>query len=305
VHPVLFHIGPVLIPSYGAMAAVGVLLALVLAQRTARVAGLNTGLVWNLCILSLFTALLTQRLLLAAVNLSDLRRHPSWMLALAMIHHPLLTAAGALAGVGSAFLYMRWKRLPLWNTVDALAAPVALGLAFEQLGALLAGSGYGIEAGTGIAARWAVTYADPLAARWNGTPLGIPLHPVQAYAALGFLALSIFLLIWLPFRRQQGDVAGVWLLGTGVAMYITELWRAPEGRGVLLGGALDGPQAAAILMVLAGGLVLRERKGPVERGGLPPFRQKEGERMGHGASDGPSTKSEAASQCKNDEDANG
>jgi phosphatidylglycerol:prolipoprotein diacylglycerol transferase len=261
VHPLLFHLGAILIPSYGAVTAMGLLLALVLAQRTARIAGLNAGRVWNLCILSLFAALLTQRLLLVAVNLSDLRRHPQWMLALAMIHHPMLTAAGALAGVGSAFFYARWKRLPLTSTADALAAPAALGLAFEQLGALLAGSGYGIEAGSGMAARWAVTYADPLAARWSGTPLGIPLHPVQAYAALGFLALSIFLLVWLPFRRQQGDVAGLWLLGTGVAVYITELWRAPEGRGTLLGGALDGPQAAAILMVLAGGLVLLERKG--------------------------------------------
>jgi len=243
------------------MAAVGVLLALVLAQRTARIAGLNGGQVWNLCILSLFAALLTQRLLLVAVNLGDLRRHPQWMLALAMVHHPLLTAVGALAGMGSALLYARWKQLPLGATADALAAPLALGLTFEQLGTLLAGSGYGIEAGTGFSARWAVTYTDPLAARWSGTPLGVPLHPVQAYAALAFLALSIFLLIWLPKRRQQGDIAGLWLLGTGVAVYITELGRDSEGRGAMLGGALDGPQVAAILMVLAGGLVLWERTG--------------------------------------------
>ena len=243
------------------MAAVGVLLALVLAQRTARIASLNAGQVWNLCILSLFAALLTQRLLLVAVNLSDLRRHPSWMLALAMIHHPLLAVAGAFTGVGFALLYARRKRLPLSTTADALAAPLALGLAFEQLGALLAGSGYGSEAGTGIAARWAVTYADALAARWSGTPLGIPLHPVQAYATLAFLALSILLLLRLPKRRQAGDVAGLWLLGSGVTVYITELWRDSEGRGALLGGALDGPQAAAILMVLAGGMVLMERTG--------------------------------------------
>ena len=292
VHPVLFHIGAVLIPSYGAMAAVGVLLALFFALRTARIAGVDAGQLWNLCIWSLFAALLTQRLLLAAVNLGNLRRHPQWMLALAMIHHPLLTAAGALAGVGTALLYALRKRLPLSTTADALAAPLALGLAFEQLGALLAGSGYGVEAGTGIAARWAVTYTDPLAARWSGTPLGVPLHPVQVYAALAFLTLSILLLVWLPMRRQQGDVAGIWLLGTGVTVYITELWRDSEGRGAMLGGALDGPQAAAILMVLAGGFVLWERTGKIQ--GFPPFRQKEGERMGHGASEEPPTKSEAA-----------
>jgi phosphatidylglycerol:prolipoprotein diacylglycerol transferase len=246
--------------------------------------------VWNLCVVALFAALVGQRLLLVILNWSDLRLHPAWLLTLAMVHDPLLAAAGALAGTGSAALYARWRRMPLATTSDALAAPVALGLAFEQLGALLAGSGYGTEA----AVRWSVTYSNPLAARWSGTPLGIPLHPVQGYAALAFLSLSILLLVWLPERRRQGDVAGLWLLGTGVVVFLTELWRDPEGRGMLPGGALDGPQVVAILMVLAGGLVLMERAKPIKDSGFPPLPQKEAERMGHGTSEGSGAKDEAA-----------
>ena len=196
-----------------------------------------------------------QRLLLVALNWSDLRRHPAWMLALAMIHHPLLAAAGALAAAWAGGALCALAAAAAVDHGRCAGCAVALGLAFEQLGALLAGSGYGTE----TAVRWAVTYTDPLAARWSGTPLGVPLHPVQAYAALAFLTLSILLLVWLPARRQQGDVAGLWLLGTGVVVFITELWRDPEGRGTLLGGALDGPQVAAMLLVLAGGLVLLER----------------------------------------------
>ncbi|HXR38075.1 MAG TPA: prolipoprotein diacylglyceryl transferase family protein [Terracidiphilus sp.] len=256
-HPVLFHAGAFVIPSYGAPSALGVLLALFLAQLTARKSGVNAAQVWNLCVIALFAALAGQRLLLIAANWSDLRHHPGWMLAVAMIHHPLLAGAGALAGVASATAYARWQRMPVAATADALAAPLALGLAFEQAGALLAGSGYGTE----TSVRWAVTYTNPLAARWSGTPLGIPLHPVQAYAALAFLTLSIFLLVWLPARRRAGDVAGLGLMGAGVAIYITELWRDTEGRGMLLGGALDGPQVAAILFVLAGAGVLMERRG--------------------------------------------
>jgi len=239
------------------MAALGVLLALFLAQRTARVAGVNAAEVWNLCVVSLFAALVGQRLLLLLMNWSEVRRHPSWMMGLAMIHHPLLGAAGALAGVASAAVYVRWRRLAPWTTADALAAPLALGLAFEQVGALLAGSGYGTE----TAVRWAVTYTNPLAARWSGTPLGIPLHPVQAYAAIGFATLGILLLVWLPKRRQRGDVAGIGLLGMGVVIFITELWRDAEGRGALLGGMLNGPQIAAVVLVLGGGLMLLERQG--------------------------------------------
>ncbi len=259
-HPVLFHIGAVTIPSYGAITALGVLVALALTQRTARIVGVDAGKVWNLCILSLFAALAAARLLLVAANWRELRRHPAWLLGLAMVHHPLLAATGALAGAGCAAWYARRSRLPLRATADALAPPLAVGLAFEQLGALAAGSGYGIDAGPGVG--WAITYTNPLAAIWSGTPLGVPLHPVQAYAALAFLLLAVLLLVWLPAERHQGDVAGLWLMGAGVAVYITELWRDWEGRGSLLRGAIDGPQIAAVLFVLAGALVLRERKGP-------------------------------------------
>jgi phosphatidylglycerol:prolipoprotein diacylglycerol transferase len=102
-----------------------------------------------------------------------------------------------------------------------------------------------------------------LAGRWSGAPLGIALHPVQGYAALGFLTLSIFLLVWLPRRRQPGDVAGLLLLGAGVVVFVTEFWRDAEGRGAVLGGALDGPQIAAAALVLVGGLVLLERQGTI------------------------------------------
>jgi hypothetical protein len=51
------------------------------------------------------------------------------------------------------------------------------------------------------------------------------------------------------------------LLGAGVVVFMTELWRDPEGRGALLGGVVNGPQAAAVVLVIAGGLMLLERKG--------------------------------------------
>ncbi|MGH9562565.1 MAG: prolipoprotein diacylglyceryl transferase family protein [Terracidiphilus sp.] len=257
VHPVLFHIGAMVVPTYGAVTALGVLLALALVLRTARIAGVDTAKVWNLSMLSLFAALIAARLLLVAANWSALRLHPAWLLGIAMVHHPLLAGTGALAGSACALWYARRAKLPLAATADALAPPLALGLAFEQLGALAAGSGYGRDAGSGL--RWAVTYTDPMAMIWSGTPLGVPLHPVQAYAALAFLALALLLFVWLPAARRTGDVAGLGLMGVGVAVYITEFWRDPEGRGAIFGGALDGPQIAAIVLVIAGALVLRER----------------------------------------------
>ena len=251
-HPVLFHIGAIYIPSYGAIAALGVLLALLLAQRLARIVHISPQHVWNLSILALCAALIAARLLLIAFNWRDLLVHPMWMLGLAMIHNPLLAGAGALAGLLAAWVYAWRVKLPLPATADAMAAPVALALAFEQVGALLAGSGYGIPASV----PWAVTYTSPLAARWSGAPLGIAVHPVQAYAAFGVLTLGVALAAVVYLRRRPGDAAGIGLMGGGVVLFVTEFWRDREGRGAILHGALDGPQAAAVMLVLLGALLL-------------------------------------------------
>ncbi len=255
-HPVLFHIGAVLIPSYGVLAALGVLLALLTAQQTARVVGIAPAHLWNLCVIALCAALIGARVLLVIANWRDVLQHPLWMLGLAMIHHPLVTAAGVAVGLFAGWLYAYLQHLPIASAADALAAPIAVCLSMEQWGALLAGSGYGTLANT----RWAVTYTSAFAEHWSGTPLGIPLHPVQAYAAIGYLSLAVVLLLVLPARRQAGDAIGTGLLGAGIVVFITEFWRDWEGRGTLWHGAIDGPQLAAILMVLAGALLLRERK---------------------------------------------
>ena len=254
-HPVLFHIGPLVIPSYGAVAALGVLLALALALHMARRLHLDPNRIWNLCVIMLFTALAGTRLLLIVANWTVLRHHPLWMLTLAMVHHPLVGAIEALLALVVGAGYVLLRQLSFRTTADALAAPTALGLGFEQIGALLAGSGYG----TGAHVPWAVVYTNPLAARWSDAPLGIPVHPVQAYAAICCFAIALAIVLWLPHRRQNGDLAGIFLMGAGVSMFITEFWRDPLGRGALLHGILKSPQLAGIVLVLAGAFLLLER----------------------------------------------
>jgi phosphatidylglycerol---prolipoprotein diacylglyceryl transferase len=263
VHPVLFRFGHLLVPTYGAVAALGVLLALWLALRTARIVGVNPNQLWNLCILSLFAAIAGSRLLLVVLNWTIVRSHPAWLLGLAMIHHPLLAAAGVVIALIVAIPYARSQDLAFYGTADALAPPLALALSCEQIGALLAGAGYGTE----TSVPWAVVYTHPLALRWSGAPLFVPVHPVQVYAALSFLLIAIVLVLLLPRRRQQGDIAGLWLIAVGATVYFTEFWRDPEGRGHVLHGALDWPQLAAVGLVLAGALMLRERKQPTSTSG--------------------------------------
>lgn len=237
-----------------------------LALRTGRTIGIDPNRIWNLCVLMLFTALVGSRLLLVIANWKVLHSHPLWILSIAMVHHPLLAGIAALIAIAVAAVYAGTHHMPYRATADVLAAPLAVGLAFEQLGALLAGSGYG----TGTHLPWAIIYTDPLAARWSDAPLGISVHPVQAYAGLCFLAIAAGLIFCLPRRRQSGDLAGLFLMATGVVIYITEFWRDPIGRGALFHGFLKGPQLAGIAFVFIGAALLLDR--PAQRISRAPLR---------------------------------
>lgn len=263
VHPLLFQAGSFILPTYGACVAVGVLLALAAARFTARRAGADSRHTWNMLILGVFASLAGSRVFLVAMNLSSLRQHPRWLLAISMIHHPLLTAVGIICGAVAILVYVRTMRLPISLAADTLAVPLSLVVAAEQVGAWMAGSDFGIVS-LHSSPLLAVTYSSELAARWSGTPLGVPLYPVQLYAAAGALLLALIAYGWLCIPHRPGDVAGVWLIGIGVQLFVTEGFRDWEGRGTLFHDSIDTPQMAAIALVLAGCAVL------LQFGSTPP-----------------------------------
>ena len=273
VHPVLLQIGPLGIPAYGAFAAAGVLMGLGLVRRMALAVGVEPARMWNLALAAACSALVG-RLLLNGLLIALLygpmngavRRDGAvlrWLLALPQA--PLLATAAVLPAGLAVVLLARLQRLPLRSLADALAAPLGVGLAMEQAGALIAGVGWGVAAPQGT--WWPVTYTSPLAARWSGTPLGVALVPVQGWAAAGFLLLggAAWLVLesdsgfgrWLDLRA--GEVAGGWLMGWGTVEFLTELWRDPAGRGPILAGAADVVQVVAAMAIVAGALLMLRR----------------------------------------------
>jgi phosphatidylglycerol:prolipoprotein diacylglycerol transferase len=267
VHPLLFQIGSFILPAYGVCVAAGVLLALAAARVTSRRAGIDPRHVWNMLVLGIFAALAGSRLFLIGMNLGNLRHHPRWLLAISMIHHPLLAAIGIVFGAVAILIYVRKLHLPIAIAADSLAVPLSLALAAEQVGAWMAGSDFGIES-LHTSPLLAVTYSNELAARWSGTPLGVPLYPVQLYAAAGALLLAAIASGWLCIPHRVGDVAGVWLVGLGIQLFVTEGFRDWEGRGVFFHGAVDTPQLAAVVLVLIGGLVLLQFRSAVSTSSL-------------------------------------
>ena len=61
-----------------------------------------------------------------------------------MIQHGGLVYYGGLIGATLAgFIYVHWKKLPMWKMADVLAPSIALGSVFGRIGCLLNGCCYG------------------------------------------------------------------------------------------------------------------------------------------------------------------
>jgi phosphatidylglycerol:prolipoprotein diacylglycerol transferase len=225
VHPQLIQFGRLVLPTYGFLVAVGVVLALVLCVRTARLLSLDTDKIWSVALLAIVTALAARIVLL-------------------LLRWPEYAFSAGLAGAAAAIVYALRLGLPLRRTADGFAPSLALGSAVVSIACLEAGCDFG----TPTHLPWAVIFNSPAAV--PGTPLGVPLHPTQLYAGLVEFALFV-LLLWLLHRpHYDGEILGAWLFLGGLARFLLTSFR---GDGVV------EAQLAGAAMVLGGGMLFLRR----------------------------------------------
>jgi len=252
VYPILFQIGPLAVSTYGMFSALAMVAMLLLVVHVARRLALPQEKLWNLTILALLTSLIASKLLLIPAHFWLFRTHPFWLLGLSTRYDPWIPGAAATLGLAAGWLYLMAEGLPLRRTLDALAPAITLGLGIRAIGAFLAGADYGIP----TRAAWAVTYRSTPAALWYGTPLGLPLQPTQLFHASLCALLLLALLLWLPRRTQDGELAGLWLFAYGMIRFFLEFYC-----GAATPVALFTPvQWIALAMVLASAALLWKHK---------------------------------------------
>jgi phosphatidylglycerol:prolipoprotein diacylglycerol transferase len=98
-----------------------------------------------------------------------------------------------------------------------------------------------------------VTFRDIYAARTSGTPLDVPLHPVQLYESAA-AALIFGVLLWLASRKRfDGQVVVAYVVLYSTARLGIEFFRGDSARGFVLGGLLSTSQLIGIILVVAAG----------------------------------------------------
>lgn len=237
-HPYLIHSGHIYLPTFGVLAAIGLMAALGLSERCARLVGLDTERLWDAGLFAIVAAFVLSRALLVAQNWHTFLSFPILLLAV-----PSLTPTGVLLAGAATLMYLRWKRIPILRALDAWAAPATLIWAALAMGHFFEGSDPGLPTRSFVGMRSAGKSS--------------PHHPVSLYATVIALALTA----WAYRRLRQepaagraaGETAGWTLVLTGVGQFLLSFVREP-GIESLLG--VDTLQWVAVVMIACGGCLV-------------------------------------------------
>lgn len=235
--PGQLRLGSLRLPAYGVFAALGLIAALWLSLKTARLVGLEPEAVGDAGLFGVLAAFVISRLLLIDGDPRGFMRLPVVMLSL-----PSFTYGGMALTVVVLLGYLRWKRIRLLGVLDAWAPCAAVVAAMLSLGKFFEGVDPGMPTRL------------PLGAVVPGSGGLMHLHPVQIYAAFASLVMLVVLMMMLERRPRTGVVAGVALVAGGAASFLLDMITQP---GAIAGNAwLDPVQWIAVGEMLAGGLLL-------------------------------------------------
>jgi len=250
-HPVLFHIGPFALHTYGVFVAIAFLAAMGLALKEARRVGVDPDRLLDLCFYILISAIVGSRILYVVIEWPTFRQDPVEIIRI--WRGGLVFYGGFIAAFLTALWYIKAKGLSLWKTADILAPSIAFGQFIGRLGCFFAGCCYG----KACTLPWAITFTDPEAL----APTGVPLHPTQLYSSLTGLVIFAVLVGLRRLQRAQGRIFWIYVLLYGVGRSIIECFRGDD-RGVLLGGVISTSQVIGVTMAviaIAMLLLLRRR----------------------------------------------
>jgi phosphatidylglycerol:prolipoprotein diacylglycerol transferase len=251
-YPILFRIGPISIPTYGFMMALGVAFGFWFLYVQSKKRGLDAPKVIDAGFYIILISLAGAKLILLASNFSYYWRYPGELLSLARSGG--VFQGGLVFGVVFGLWYFRRVHIPTWKVADIIGPALALGHGFGRIGCFMAGCCYGRVCDSPLGVRFQSQFAHNL----TGIPLGEPLYPVQLFeSALNFLN---FFLLFLILRRKKfdGQVFSLYIVFYSVIRMFTEFFRGdhPEKTFIIRGASpflsLTLPQLFCLVGIFAG-----------------------------------------------------
>ncbi len=241
-HPVLFHIGPVTVRSYGVLLMLAFIAGIWLASGQARRRGFSSDLAIDLGIWSLVGGVVFARLLFVALNWSAYAPDPIHILYI-WREGGLSFHGGLLGGVLAGVLLAHRRGVSFWTLADIASPALALGYAVARVGCLLNGCCYGAPTSLPWGIRFQV-YPD-------AGITTLPSHPTQIYSSLGSLLILAILLKAAPRLRAPGQLFCLYLALYAPVRAAIEILRRDYTAVRLVDGITQAQAASAVLLPAA------------------------------------------------------
>ncbi len=208
--PVLFHIGPLPLYSFGFVISLGLILALYLMSRRSK----RTGFPLNddasdLVFITVAAGFLGARIQYIFQNADWYLEHP--LKIFAIWEGGLIFYGGMISSLIVLAICMRAKKIPFLKGLDFLMPYVAMVHAFGRIGCFFNGCCYGKVCDL------------PWAVRFPGLESAI--HPTQLYEAVFDFLLFIFLNKRYETKRFEGEISCLYFVIYPAGRFIIEFFR--------------------------------------------------------------------------------
>jgi prolipoprotein diacylglyceryl transferase len=252
------HLGPLTIPTFGLMVAIGLLVAAYVLQAdfdrrrpqleksgSGKTSGAQSHHDEGFLIIGIagMAGLVGARLYHVLETPRELIADPSMLIS----RYGFAWFGGLLGGFVALVILAGRLRIPLLEFLDICSPAAAVGYAIGRIGCLLSGDGdYGVP----TTLPWGMSFPNGV------VPTTARVHPTPIYELLIWLAIAAFL--WhmgtkaLRGPKAKGEIFCNYLLLTGIARFLIEFIRI-NPRSFF---GLSNAQAASLVSILAGAVLL-------------------------------------------------
>lgn len=240
-NPIILTIGPFSFYWYGLLIALGIIVALLIAQKLAALDGLAKETLFDLGSWLIVAGLIGARLYDVFLELPYYLNHP---LDVFKIYQGGLAIHGALlGGLIALLIFTHFKKINLWRLLAVLAPGVALGQAIG---------------------RWGNWFNQELFGRPTNLPWSIPIsplnrpfefeaftyfHPTFLYESLALIILFFILFYFAQKKISAKLITASYLIGYGLTRGLLEFIKI-DTTPIVFG--LRWPQIFSLIMIVVG-----------------------------------------------------
>lgn len=249
--PELFEIFGFSVKGYGLMIAIGIIAAVLLLDRRAKLYGYDEDKIWNMTIITIIAGLIGGKVLFIITEFKEFIADPSLF---ANLGYGFVIYGAIIGGAIAIWLYSFKRKWEPLRVLDLVAPSIALAQGFGRIGCLLAGCCYG--AATSL----------PIGIEFENSPFvdaGVHRHPTQIYSSVFDFALAFFLM-WYDKKKEHkdGQITGLYFIIYSVGRFIVEFFR-DDPRGSV--GLLSTSQFIAMFTLVLGILIFNMHRFKKEK----------------------------------------